>query len=221
MSKSLFISLFVLILAACGPPPKPAIDHTQLLIAALVAQDQNKVIKHKTNAKLSIKNQNIINLYLLAIKNEPYQLLSHSQQLIKNYHHYNDAQKSIIKPLLLWAYAHPIYRQETAQQVRLLQREELLVAPSNIDFIACEQSTEGCANTLREQVSTIISADELTTTLESMAHNDPCINLTDENMGGVFGNQCLASRKGDLRVNLLSIPQFLFGQWGAMINAAP
>lgn len=221
MSKLLYTGLIALTLSACGPPPKPTIDHTQLLVAALVAQDHQNVMTHKSKVRLSIKNQNIINLYLLAIKNEPYQLLSHSQKLINNYHHYNAAQQKIIKPLLLWSYAHPIYRQETAKQVRLLQREELLVAPSNIDVKACEQNTEGCANTLREQVASIISPPEFTATLLDMAHNDPCINLTEENLGGVFGNQCLASRKGDLKVNLLSIPQFLFGQWDSILKAAP
>lgn len=221
MNKLLFIALFALFLSACGSPPKPSIDHTQLLITALVAQDQNKILTHKSKVTLGIKNQNIINLYLLAIKNEPYQLLSHSQQLIKNYHHYNETQQSIIKPLLLWSYAHPIYRQETAKQVRLLQREELLVAPSNIDFMACERNTGGCANTLRQQVANIITAPEFTATLLDMANNDPCINLTEENLGGDFGNQCLASRKGDLKVNLLSIPHYLFGQWETMLNTNP
>ncbi|VAW43728.1 hypothetical protein MNBD_GAMMA02-1012 [hydrothermal vent metagenome] len=219
MYQWFLIGIILLLLSACGSQPtKPRVQPEQRLIAALVAQDRSQIIASQSLAKLKLKNTNIINLYLLAINNKPYQLLSNSQLLLKNYHNYNSAQQNIIKPMLLWAYAHPIYRQETAKQVRLLQRERLLVAPSNINFQACETTNEGCANILREQIAAIITATELTTTLESMAHNDPCINLSDKNLGGEFGNQCLASRKGSLKVNLISQPQYLFNQWENMLN---
>ncbi len=218
MAQRLIICLICLLVSACGSQPtRPNIDHKQQLIAALVAQDRNQIIANKTPANLKQKNSNIINLYLLAISNQPYQLISNSQLLLKNFHNYNIAQQNIIKPILLWAYVHPIYRQETAKQVRLLQRETLLVAPSNISFKTCETKHPGCANTLREQLASIISPAELTNTLQSMAHNDPCINLSKENLGGEFGNQCLASRKGTLKVNLISSPQFLFAQWESML----
>lgn len=215
------ISLLVIMyfmLNACGAPTKPAKDSKQRLIAALVSQNANQVMKHKSSANLSLKNQNIVNLYTLVINNQPYQWMSSSQSLIKNYHHYNQAQQNLLKPMLLWAYAHPIYRQETAKQVRLLQREELLVAPSHIDFMACEQQQKGCANTLRQQIAHMVKPGELTSTLLTMANNDPCINLTNENIGGDIGNQCLASRKGDLKVNLLSQPKFLYTQWEAILS---
>lgn len=217
-----FLISLICLLAACGSQPsKPRVDPEHILIAALVAQDRSQIINHKNMVKLKIKNQNIINLYLLAIANKPYQLLSNSQLLIKNYHNYNTAQQNIIKPMLLWTYAHPIYRQETAKQVRLLQRETLLVAPSNIKFEACETEQAGCANTLREQIAAIVTPAELTRTLQSMANNDPCINLSDENLAGEFGNLCLASRKGDLKINLISHPQYLYGQWAALFNEQP
>ncbi|MCX7552412.1 hypothetical protein OS175_00855 [Marinicella sp. S1101] len=219
MLKILTTGLFILLLSACGAPVKPPVDRQQTLIAALVAQETSQIIASKAQLPMSVKNSNIINLYMLAIKNQPYQLISNSQKLIKNFHHYNPAQQNILKPILLWAYVHPIYRQETAKQVRLLQREELLVAPSEIDFLACEQNDMGCASTLRQQLSAIIAPNEFTATLMDMAHNDPCINLTDENMGGGLGNQCLASRKGDLKVNLLSHPKFLYAQWAQMLNS--
>ncbi len=222
MYQWLLIGIICLLLSACGSQPiKPRVSPEQILIAALVAQDRNQIIASKNQTKIKIKNSNIINLYLLAISNKPYQLLSNSQLMIKNYHNYNGAQQNIIKPLLLWTYAHPIYRQETAKQVRLLQRETLLVAPSNIKFESCEVNNEGCANTLREQIAAIITPAELTATLQSMAHNDPCINLTDENLAGEFGNLCLASRKGDLKINLISHPQFLYEQWAAVLNDMP
>jgi hypothetical protein len=222
MFLRLFICFFCLLLSACGSQPtKPRINVQQQLIAALVTQDRSQIIATKKLAKLKIKNQNIINLYLLAIDNQPYELLSHSQLLLKNFHNYSVAQQEILKPMLLWAYAHPIYRQETAQQVRLLQRESLMVAPSNINFQACKTHNEGCANTLRDQIAAIIAPADLNAALESMADHDPCINLSDDNLGGDFGNQCLASRKGSLKVNLISHPQYLFSQWQNMLSNSP
>ncbi len=218
----ILISFILLLLSACGSQPiKPTIDHKQQLIAALVAQDRSRIIAHTDVIQPKLKNKNIINLYLLAIDDEPYQLLSNSQLLLKNFHNYNSTQQNMIKPMLLWAYAHPIYRQETAKQVRLLQRETLLVAPSNINFKACENSNnKNCAGTLRAQIAAIITPSELTSTLQSMANNDPCINLSNENLGGDFGNQCLASRKGTLKINLISQPQYLFSDWENLLNTA-
>ena len=219
MSRWFLILLVCGLLFSCGSQPiKPEIDHRQLLISALISQNRDQIISHKNDSKLKVKDDNVIKLYLLAINNEPYQLISSSELLINNFHNYNSAQQSMIKPMLLWAYAHPIYRQETAKQVRLLQRESLMVAPSHINFKACEVNIEGCANVLRGQIATIISPSELTDALLSMAQNDPCINLTNENLSGEFGNQCLASRKGTLKVNLISKPQYLYSQWQDMLN---
>ncbi|MCB1583154.1 MAG: hypothetical protein R3E90_05365 [Marinicella sp.] len=212
MKKTLIILTFLMLISCGNQPVKPQ-KTTDLLISALIAQNTALIDNEKTKLQLGTKNNNIIGLYLLALQNQPYQLISNSQVLMQNMHHYNLPQQIILKQLLLWAYAHPIYRQETAKQVRILQRETLLVAPSNIDFVACESENEGCANTLRQQVAHIISAHELTEALTQMAENDPCINLSDENMTGEFANQCLASRKGNLKINLISTPKFLFNQW--------
>ncbi len=220
MLKNGFILTCVILLTACGSPNnKRNSSENNVLIAALVAQNQSKIMAAKAQTKLSSEISNIVDLYVLAVKDQPYQLLSHSQQMIKDYQQYNAAQKSIIKPMLLWAYAHPIYRQETAKQVRLLQRETLMVAPSNIDFSACEVNQNGCSNILREQVADILAPVELTEILIQMANNDPCINLTQENVGGELGNLCLASRKGDLKINLISKPQYLFAQWEALLDS--
>ncbi len=220
MPKLALIAVIVL-LSACGSQPVKPTTNYQMLVGALLAQDASRIINTKNQLSVGTKNDNIIKLYLLAINEQPYELISNSQILLQNIHHYDRHQQGILKPLLLWAYAHPIYRQETAKQVRLLQRETLLVAPSDIDFVQCEADNPGCANGLRAQVAHIISPNELTEVLSQMAHNDPCINLSDENLGGDFGNQCLASRKGDLKINLLSKPNFLSAQWQALFSTSP
>lgn len=217
IKKSLIILMF-LTLISCGSQPVKPHKTTDLLISALIAQNMPLINTEKAQLNLGIKNENIISLYLLALQDQPYKLISNSQILLQNLHHYNLQQQIIIKQMLLWAYVHPIYRQETAKQVRILQREHLLVAPSDIDFVVCETENEGCANTLRQQIAHIISAHELTEALTQMANNDPCINLSDENLAGEFANQCLASRKGDLKINLISKPKFLFNQWQAALN---
>lgn len=220
MYKIGLILTFIALLTACGNPSNQRkTSQNGLLIAALVAQDHNKIIAAKSQLKLNPYNKQIVDLYLFAVSDEPYQLLSHSQQLINNFHQYTAAQQRILKPMLLWAYAHPIYRQETAKEVRLLQRETLLVAPSKIDFAACEERQTGCSSTLREQVANIIAPMEFTEILVQMANNDPCINLSQENVGGESGHQCLASRKGDLKINLISKPQYLFAQWEDMFDS--
>ncbi|WP_223788128.1 hypothetical protein [Marinicella meishanensis] len=218
MRKILTFLTLTSLLTACGSPQNVRQNPQQLLVSALVAQNQQQIEVARERLQLGPKDNQVINLYLLALADQPYQLLSHSQQLVRQYHQYNAAQKNILKPMLLWAYAHPIYRQETAKQVRLLQRETLLVAPSEIDFKLCESNNKGCSNTLRQQMADIAAPVELTEILTEMANNDPCINLTDENVGGDLGNLCLASRKGDLKINLLSKPRYLSAQWQAMLN---
>lgn len=219
IKRSVLILTFSLLLSCGSQPVKPVANKYDLLISALISQNQPLIKTEKNRLKLGIKNNNIISLYELALQDQPYKLISNSQILLKNLHHYNLYQQMIIKPLLLWAYAHPIYRQETAKQVRILQRETLLVAPSDIDFVSCESESEGCANTLRQQVAHIISPKEFTEMLTQMAENDPCINLSGENLAGDYANQCLASRKGSLKINLISKPKFLFNQWQAAFES--
>ena len=161
MRKLTSIVITFILLSACGSQPvKPEINYSPL-ISALISHNEPIIKTQQKIVKLGQKNQNIINLYLLVIKDKPYELISNSQLLIQNIHHYNLYQQIILKPMLLWAYAHPIYRQETAKQVRILQRESLLVAPSEIDFLACETENKGCSNTLRAQIAQIISPKSL------------------------------------------------------------
>jgi hypothetical protein len=221
MIKQTLIIVTILALISCGSQPVKPTNTKDLLISALIAQDQFLINTEKNKLQLGTKNNNIISLYLLALQDQPYKLISNSQIILQNMHHYNLHQQIILKQLLLWAYVHPIYRQETAKQVRILQRETLLVAPSNIDFPLCETNNEGCANNLRQQLTHIIAPQELTEALTQMAENDPCINLSDENLEGDFANQCLASRKGSLKINLISTPKFLFNQWlSALVDTA-
>lgn len=224
IKKRQFISLLslVFLLSSCGSGPqvKPKGPKAQL-IQALTAKNNVGITQHKSIIKNRTKALNVVQLYQLAISKEPYRVVSNSQLLLQNIQHYSLSQQIILKQLLLWAYAHPIYRQETGKQVRILQRSELLVAPSDINFAKCLaddlSQVKGCS-TLRRQVSHIISNKELNETLHTMANNDPCINLTDDNVAGDAANQCLASRKGDLKINLISIPNFLSSQWEQAIE---
>lgn len=120
--------------------------------------------------------------------------------------------------MLLWAYLHPIYRREIGKDIRILQREELLLAPSNIDFSICVDEQPVCANLMRGRLKAISSPYEINSRLVDMANNDPCINLTNENMAGDFANQCLANRKGTLKINLLSPPKFIAPEWLAVLE---
>ena len=211
------VLLFVIfLLGACaGTPTKP--DYNPL-VNALISQDRSAIIAARGTQTLSVKNDNIINLFLLMVDNNPTAVVTHSKLLIENYHQYSFYQQQILKPILLWAYLHPIYRRETARDIRILQREELLVAPSNIDFAQCIDEQPMCANLMRGRLKAISSPHEINQRLIEMANNDPCINLSDKNLAGDFANQCLANRKGDLKINLLSTPKFLADQWLAIFE---
>ena len=208
--------LITLVLAACASAPRKP-DYSPL-VNALISQDRSAIIVARASVPLSVKNDNIINLYLLMIDNNPSAVVANSKLLIENYHQYSFYQQQILKPILLWAYLHPIYRRETARDIRILQREDLLVAPSNIDFAQCVDEQPMCANLMRGRLKTISSPHEINQRLTEMANNDPCINLTDKNLGGDFANQCLANRKGDLKINLLSPPKFIADQWLAILE---
>lgn len=214
--RQLVLFVIILVLAACaGAPTKP--DYNPL-VNALISQNKSAIISARAAQPLSVKNNNIINLYLLMIDNNPSAVVANSKLLIENYHQYNFYQQQILKPILLWAYLHPIYRRETARDIRILQREELLVAPSNIDFAQCIDEQPMCANLMRGRLKTISSPDEINQRLIEMANNDPCINLSDQNLAGDFASQCLANRKGNLKINLLSSPKFLADQWLAVLE---
>ena len=214
--RHFILLITIALLAACAAQPtKP--DYNPL-VRALISQDRSAIITERGQFSLSTKTNNVINLYLLMIDNNPSAVVANSKILIENYHQYSFYQQQILKPLLLWAYLHPIYRRETGKDIRILQREELLVAPSNIDFSQCIDEQPVCANLMRGRLKAISSPNEINTRLVEMANNDPCINLTDKNMAGDFGNQCLANRKGDLKINLLSPPNFLADQWQAVLE---
>jgi len=217
--KSAGLVIILTLLSACGSQSnKQAPDHQQLLLSALAAGNATQINTHKNQSQLSTKDKKIINLYLSVLDKKPYRVISDSQQIIKNFSQYNSAQQNVLKPMLVWAYAHPIYRQETAKQVRLLQRKTLLVAPSEIDFIGCETKQKGCAHILRSQIKHLVNQRDLTAALITMADQDPCINLTNENLSGDHGNRCLASRKGSLKIELLPPPVVSLPLWQAMFS---
>ena len=214
--RPVIILIIVIALVACaGAPTRP--DYNGL-VKALISQDRSAIIAARGQQPVSVKNDNIINLYLLMIDNNPSAVVANSKLLIENFHQYSFYQQQILKPILLWAYLHPIYRRETARDIRILQREELLVAPSNIDFAGCIDEQPMCANLMRARLKAISSPDEINRKLIEMADNDPCINLTNQNLAGDFANQCLANRKGDLKINLLSPPKFIAEQWLAVFE---
>ncbi|MCF6300068.1 MAG: hypothetical protein L3J52_02955 [Proteobacteria bacterium] len=206
--------LIVILLSACGSNPvKPISIDTSALVRALLQQDKIQIQQQKDLIGLGTRTSNIINLYLMLLHDNPIGIVNNSEQLITNIHHYSLQQQVVLQKILLWAYAIQIYRHETGQQIRILQTEQLLLAPSNINFGECELLKEHCSVELRNRLGAFVSAQELSETLFIIANNDPCINLTHENLAGDFASQCLASRKGDLKVNLLSRPNFLHGQW--------
>ena len=207
-----------LLLISCAPPkqPPPQQPSSQLL-NALLDSNPNAVQQAMGQANITPETRQIIGLYILVLRNQHHQLADQSSGLLQRYGNLSNNQKKIANDIISWALIRKIYRQETARQVRIFQREELLVAPSDIDFESCVQPAKHCANDLRKRLYPLIDAKQLTQTLLEMAAKDPCINLSKVNRAGEFASNCLATRKGNLKLVLLPPPQFDRAQWQAIL----
>ncbi|WP_395377794.1 hypothetical protein [Marinicella sp. W31] len=204
------------LLISCAPPKVPD-NPNNALLNALLSDNPNAIQQQLNQSDTTVDSSQLIELYNLVLRDRHHQIADQSKILLKRYGNLSNSQKKIAKEIISWAYIRKIYRQETARQVRIYQREELLVAPSDIDFKSCEQTGKHCANALRERLYPLISADQLTEILLQMAAKDPCINLSNEDRAGEFASNCLATRKGNLKLVLLSPPQFTRMEWQSIL----
>lgn len=211
-----YITTLTLALCSCTPPKKVVQANHSDLESALANNNLSAIQKSLGNSNLNNTNRQLVYLYTLLLQDRHHNIVDQSKNLISRYNQLTSEQKKIATDILSWAYARKIYRQETAQQVRLFQREQLLLAPSNIDFSSCLNVSSRCANQYRSDIATIISGPELNKILSKMAAKDPCINLSTTDKGGDTANKCLASRKGNLKVTLLQKPRFSRSQWASL-----
>lgn len=215
---SFLFFIFAFLLFGCGSnQTKPQLTTSKLADAlALAAPDQ---VKQYRNINLSAVAGRLVDLYVLMLEQRPRQANRILNQLARLETGLSAEQSVIFKQAKLWVNALLIYRQETAKQVRILQRKTLLLAPSQVDFSHCQQAVAAdCASRYRQQLQGMISPQKLTKLLLQMADNDPCINLSGQNLGADVANRCLATHRGERQVELLKVPRFSAEQWQKVLD---
>ncbi len=217
VTRTLLLAPLILLLSAC--PQKTEVKpggNKARLVNALVDARKDAIVQAMTAHPVSAINRDIIALYMLMLDDNLYAISSDSLGFLPRYNGLTSPQKNIVGDILSWAFMQQIYRHETAGQVRILQRQELLLAPSRLQFSECRSHNPNCANDLRKNIRPVLSFDALNTQLMRMAEADPCINMSKENKGAEVANRCLASRKGNLKVTLVRKPNFTRQLWQSL-----
>jgi hypothetical protein len=203
----------VLLLASCGSPVVK-VDY-KLQLAQAVAENNQQVAKALlSKVNLSANVRNLISQYFDVLGNKRVTLmrkLTISNPMVKNENHsFNEIHRAIN----LWTFADEVYRIEISKSVRILQREELFIGPSEVDFSKCKNfDSNKCAKKARQQLYQHIGSQELQDLLMKMAGKDPCINLTNNLIGQELADQCLQKRMGERQIDLIAIPKFSAQDW--------
>lgn len=223
MSKSNFtlIVLLIFMLGSCGQqaPKKVAPDNTQLLASALTNYNYLQADSLLPKIRMTENAQNIIKLYLMLETKNILKLTRELDYLQQFFPQMSFIHQSIINEIMIWVYLKQIYRDEISPPVRILQRDELYLAPSDIDFSTCEQPNTRCANISREKLSTLMTTTDITKNLKKMARKDPCVNLSSGLQDHKKANRCLRKSKGNLAIELLPQPHFSLDEWLQTISS--
>lgn len=205
-------------LLSCGAPVVK-VSPRDVLIQNIVENNKSAVLQNLPNAGLSTNVRNLIIQYFDMQENMNLKLVQSllvTNNLVKQE---SAGFTKINQALNTWAFLQEIYRIEVAKDVRILQRDKLYLAPSNVNFNKCQNTkSSDCAINSRTQLNAFLNQEQITSELKLMAENDPCINLTIELQDDIKANQCLQKRMGEIDVLLISKPQFSFQDWKNVIN---
>jgi len=217
INRLIVISLLFLliILTACQSKPtlinKP--NNKELLIQALRANDFNTANMLIPKLELTENAQNLIHLYVLLRKETLLKLEHEVDYLAQFYLEMNFMHKSMFIQMRNWIDLKQVYRKEISPPIRILQRHELLLAPSEINFESCASENNNCARHQRKRLLTNITAKQINAALKRMALKDPCVNLSFKPQSGEKANRCLMKSSGDLKIELLPLPKFSHNEW--------
>ncbi len=216
--KLFSIALISLLVISCGKPTEVKPDNKTLLAQALYLKDFNLAQRQLANTKLSKNTKNLIKAnQIMHQSNEP-SLQRELEYLHQFYSHMNPFHQNLYNQMRQWLLLKQIYRTEIAPPVRILQRKELYLAPSNINFNICQTTPARCASEQRAELTKLITTEVIEQELKKMALKDPCANLSNSLKDSTFANRCLNSSKGDLRIELLSKPFLTQSKWLQVIN---
>lgn len=192
----------------------------QLLIEALRIKNFNSANIYLKNMRLTENSQNLIQVYISLYFDNLLTLNNSITYLEQFYSGMSFVQQSMFNQIANWVYINTVYRKEISPPVRILQRQELLLAPSEIDFDLCVDNSTNthCAFQQRKILLTFLSNKQITNTLKKMALKDPCVNLSSKPQGQKIANRCLNKSTGDLKLTLLPVPFFTYNEWLQIVN---
>ena len=202
----LFLSVVTLLFSCTKKAIVKPVDDKSLFAAALEERNIKNISFYKERVRTTENMQNIIKLYM-SLEVDSLIKLSNQMLYIEQFTtQMSSIHKLILSDIAQWIYLKQIYQHEISPPVRILQRSELFLAPSNIDFNLCPGENVACASEIRYKIREMMSNEEIKSNLMSMASLDPCVNLTRQLKGHSIANSCLKKNKGQLRIQLLNLP---------------
>lgn len=218
---SILFAFAILVLQSCGSPKKQHSDK-ELLIQAIMEGNKGSVEMLLQKVPLGVDRRNLILQYFLMQEDKTLPLIQSlmaTNQMVEDEPPQYKEFLNMHKAINSWAFLHEIYRLEVAKDIRILQREQLFLAPSNVDFEKCQLKTSAnCAYNSRKQLYRFYNQQQIIDELRNMAQNDPCINLTQSLQDETKANRCLKKRMGELQVVLKQKPQFTYQQWSDLLK---
>lgn len=219
MKRLLTILIFALLGSCTSNVKEVVIDDSELLARALSNKIFPTIDGLKDQVRMTENAKNILQLFL-TIHSENLVATNRDIEYLKQFvPEMNSIHQEMLNEMMAWLYIKQIYRHEISPPVRILQREKLYLAPSNIDFSRCPESKEGCASEAWNKISSILTTEEVKLRLKRMALKDPCVNLSTGLKDDLAANRCLKKSKGNLKIKLLAMPRFSTNKWLQAITA--
>jgi hypothetical protein len=212
--KGLVIVLFFALLISCGSQgPTKNVNKIDALASALSFNNITKVHELLSQVKLTENTQNLIELYLKVLDGNPIEINARIAYIEQFRAEMSFVHITLLNEVTIYNALLQIYRQEISPPVRILQREQLYLAPSRVDFNKCPLMKTVCAISERDKLKPLLTDDEITKKLKKMALKDPCVNLSNSLQDEVKANRCLRKSKGGLKVVLLATPRLETKVW--------
>lgn len=219
LCKKYLLLLVVFLFSACSNKKPIEADLKELLALALNNKMFTKVENLLPQIRMTENSNNIIRLYLNTHSENLFVIEREVEYLKQFVVDMGMAHQAVLNEIMVWLYVNQVYRHEVSSPVRIIQREQLYLEPSNIDFKKCPDVTVDCAHEVRAKLLPLIDNEELTRKLKKMALKDPCVNLSSQLQGQAVANRCLRKSKEQLKIVLLPFPRFSFSHWLKIISS--
>ncbi len=208
----------MILATACNNNTTKKPDTRQLLANALSNKIFTEVELLLPKVRVIENTSNLIDLFL-AVHSENLLVIERKVEYLKQFlPDMQEAHQMILNEIMVWLYVNQVYRHEVSPPIRIIQRKELYLEPSKIDFSKCPNINVDCAHEVRKKLLPLIDDKKLTLMLKRMALKDPCVNSSTKLQGQVIANRCLRKSKGYLKIVLLQRPRFNVNQWLQIIS---